>query len=89
MNLKRADVHPSAGYYVYTPDDQPLIGPVPEVPGFYLNCGYWAGVMLSPAAGRRVARLVTGEMEPEENILRPTRYEEGIVLKGGSFLRGH
>jgi len=89
MNLKKADVHPSAGYYVYTPDDQPLIGPVPEVPGFCLNCGYWAGVMLSPAAGRRVADLVTGAMDPQENILRPTRYEEGIVLEGGSFLRGH
>jgi len=87
--LKKADVHPSAGYYVYTPDDQPLIGPVPDVPGFFLNCGYWAGVMLSPAAGKRVADLVTGEMEPQENVLRPTRYEEGIVLEGGSFLRGH
>ncbi|MGD2105127.1 MAG: FAD-binding oxidoreductase [Anaerolineae bacterium] len=89
MKLKRADVHASAGYYVYTPDDQPLIGPVPEVSGFYLNCGYWAGVMLAPAAGRRVADLVTGELEPEENILRPTRYEEGIELEGDSFLRGH
>ncbi len=89
MNLKKADVHPSAGYYVYTPDDQPLIGPTPDVPGFYLNCGYWAGVMLSPAAGKRIADLVTGAMEPEDNILRPTRYEEGIVLEGGSFLRGH
>jgi hypothetical protein len=45
--------------------------------------------MLSPAAGQRVANLVTGEMEPEDNILRPTRYEEGIVLEGASFLRGH
>jgi sarcosine oxidase subunit beta len=89
MGLKKADVHPSAGYYVYTPDDQPLIGPVPEVPGFILNCGYWAGVMLAPAAGKRVADLVTGEMDPQENILRPTRYAEGIVLEGGSFLRGH
>jgi sarcosine oxidase subunit beta len=89
MNLKKADVHPSAGYYVYTPDDQPLIGPTPDVRGFYLNCGYWAGVMLSPAAGKRVADLVTGAMEPEDNILRPTRYEEGIELEGGSFLRGH
>lgn len=89
MGLKRADVHPSAGYYVYTPDDQPLIGPTPEVPGFTLNCGYWAGVMLSPAAGRRVADLVIGSMDPQDNILRPTRYDEGIVLEGGSFLRGH
>lgn len=88
MGLKRSDVITSAGQYVYTPDDQPLIGPVSEVPGFYLNCGYWAGVMLSPEAGRRVADLVTGAMDPQDNPLRPTRYEEGVVLEGASFLRG-
>ncbi|GAB4529161.1 MAG: FAD-binding oxidoreductase [Anaerolineae bacterium] len=86
--LKRPDVQVSAGQYVYTPDDQPLIGPVPEVPGFYLNCGYWAGVMLSPGAGRRVADLITGAMQPQDNPLRPTRYAEGITYKGDSFLRG-
>jgi sarcosine oxidase subunit beta len=86
--LSKEDVKPSAGQYVYTPDEQPLIGPVPEVPGFYLNCGYWAGVMLSPAAGKRVADLITGEMDPGGNPLRPTRYQEGMVLEGGSFLRG-
>jgi sarcosine oxidase subunit beta len=86
--LKRSDVITSAGQYVYTPDDQPLIGPVPEVKGFYLNCGYWAGVMLSPMAGKRVADLVTGAMDPQDNPLRPTRYVEGIVLEGDSFLRG-
>jgi sarcosine oxidase subunit beta len=88
MRLKRSDVMTSAGQYVYTPDDQPLIGPVPEVPGFYLNCGYWAGVMLSPEAGRRVADLVTGAMQPQYNPLRPTRYAEGVVVAGDSFLRG-
>jgi sarcosine oxidase subunit beta len=86
--LKGEDLHPSAGQYVYTPDEQPLIGPLPEVPGFYVNCGYWAGVMLSPEAGRRIARLVTGEMQPEENLLRPTRYAEGLMYEGDSFLRG-
>jgi len=87
-NLKRADVHPSAGQYVYTPDDQPLIGSVDELPGFYLNCGYWAGVMLAPAAGKRVADLITGAIKPQDNPLRPTRYQEGIMFKGDSFLRG-
>jgi sarcosine oxidase subunit beta len=87
-DLKSEEVHPSAGQYVYTPDDQPLIGPVPDVAGFYVNCGYWAGVMLSPEAGRRIAQLVTGELAPEENALRPTRYAEGVVHKGDSFLRG-
>jgi sarcosine oxidase subunit beta len=87
-SLKSEDLHPSAGQYVYTPDEQPIIGPVPEVPGFYVNCGYWAGVMLSPEAGRRIASLVTGEMDPQDNLLRPTRYAEGIVYEGDSFLRG-
>ncbi|MBC7242916.1 MAG: FAD-binding oxidoreductase [Anaerolineae bacterium] len=87
--LRREEVHVSAGQYVYTPDNHPLIGPVPEVPGFYLNCGYWAGVMLSPEAGRRVAMLITGQMKPEENLLRPTRYAEGIYHPSASFLSGH
>ncbi len=88
-NLHASDVMVSAGQYVYTPDDQPLIGQVSEMPGFYLNCGYWAGVMLAPEAGRRIADLVTGKMKPEDNPLRPTRYAEGIMLEGSSFLRGH
>jgi sarcosine oxidase subunit beta len=87
-SLKRDEVRPSAGQYVYTPDDQPLIGPMPELTGFYLNCGYWAGVMLSPQAGKRVADLVTGAMDAQDNPLRPTRYQEGILYQGDSFLRG-
>ena len=86
--LSGSDLHTSAGYYMYTPDDQPLIGPVAQVPGFHLNCGYWAGVMLSPEAGRRVANLITGRMKPEENALRLSRFEEGLVQTGDSFLRG-
>jgi sarcosine oxidase, subunit beta len=87
-NLKATEVYTSAGQYVYTPDDKPLIGQVSEIKGFYLNCGYWAGVMLSPAAGKRIADLITGKLKPEENPLRPTRYQEGISLSGDSFLSG-
>jgi sarcosine oxidase subunit beta len=75
--VRQPDMDTSAGYYMYTPDDQPLIGPVPEVPGFYVNCGYWAGVMLSPQAGKWVSDLVTGAMDPKDNPLRPTRYKKG------------
>jgi sarcosine oxidase subunit beta len=89
IHLKSRDVMLSAGQYVYTPDDQPLIGALPEAPGFYLNCGYWAGVMLAASAGRRLADLVTGKLDPKENALRPTRYAEGIISSGNSFLRGH
>ncbi|PZF78748.1 hypothetical protein DK847_02790 [Aestuariivirga litoralis] len=85
--LSSSDLTTTAGYYMYTPDDQPLIGAT-EVKGFHLNCGYWAGVMLAPEAGRRVARLLTGEMRHQDNPLRPSRFAEGVVAAGGSFLRG-
>ena len=86
QSVRQPDMNTSAGFYVYTPDDQPLIGPVPEVPGFYVNCGYWAGVMLSPQAGRRISDLVTGKMDPKENPLRPSRFEEGLVKKGKTLM---
>jgi len=84
--VRQPDMNTSAGFYVYTPDDQPLIGPVPEVPGFYVNCGYWAGVMLSPQAGKRIGDLVTGKMAPKENPLRPTRFKEGLGKKGKTLM---
>jgi len=87
--IKKQNVNISGGHYVYTPDDQPLIGPVSEVPGFHLNCGYWAGVMLSPMAGKWVSDLITEKMDEKDNPLRLSRFEEGIVVKSGSFLKGH
>jgi sarcosine oxidase subunit beta len=84
--VRQPDMNTSAGFYVYTPDDQPLIGPALEVPGFYVNCGYWAGVMLSPEAGKRTADLVTGKMDPKENPLRPTRFKEGLGKKGKTLM---
>ena len=87
--VRQPDMDTSAGFYMYTPDDQPLIGPVPEVPGFYVNCGYWAGVMLSPQAGKWISDLVTGQMDPKDCPLRPSRYEEGIGKKEGKTLMSH
>ncbi len=84
--VRQPDMNTSAGHYVYTPDDQPLIGPAPEVPGFYVNCGYWAGVMLSPEAGKRISHLVTGKLAPEDNPLRPTRFKEGLGKKGKTLM---
>jgi sarcosine oxidase subunit beta len=84
--VRQPDITTSAGFYVYTPDDQPLIGPVPEVPGFYVNCGYWAGVMLSPEAGKRISDLVTGKLDPKDNPLRPTRFKEGLGKKGKTLM---
>ncbi len=84
--LTQPNINISAGHYVYTPDDQPLIGPVDEVPGFYLNCGYWAGVMLSPQAGKRIADLVTGKMDNKDNPLRLSRFKEGTIERGKTLM---
>jgi len=86
-DLKADDIDVSAGQYVYTPDDKPIIGPSDEVEGFYLNCGYWCGVMMSPEAGKRVADIVTGKMDNKDNPLRFSRFKEGTVEKGDTFLK--
>jgi sarcosine oxidase subunit beta len=85
-SVRQPDMNTSAGFYVYTPDDQPLIGPVLEVPGFYVNCGYWAGVMLSPEAGKRISELVIGKLDPMDNPLRPSRFKEGLGKKGKTLM---
>jgi sarcosine oxidase subunit beta len=65
-----------------------LIGPVSGIPGFYLNCSYWPGVMLSAAAGHWTCDLITGKMNPEDNPLRLSRFEEGLTTSPGAFMRG-
>ena len=86
-DLKAEDIHVSAGQYVYTPDDKPVIGPCDEIQGFHLNCGYWCGVMMSPAAGKRVADLAVGKIDNKDNPFRLSRFKEGNLEKGDTFLK--
>jgi sarcosine oxidase subunit beta len=87
-DLSKEDLSVYAGQYVHSPDDQPIIGPVEGVPGFFLNCAYWPGVMLSAAAGRWTSDLVTGRMRPADNPLRLSRFAEGVATAPGALLRG-
>lgn len=87
-DLKQEDLSVYAGQYVHAPDDQPILGPVAEIPGFYLNCAYWPGVMLSAAAGRWTCDMITGRMDPKSNPLRLSRFEEGVAAPPGAFMRG-
>ena len=86
-DLKGDDINVSAGFYVYTPDDKPVIGPSTEIEGFHLNCGYWCGVMMSPGAGKRVADIVMGNMDNKDNPLRYSRFKEGDYQRGDTFLK--
>jgi sarcosine oxidase subunit beta len=53
--------HAWAGLYEMSPDANPLIGPAPELNGFYCINGFSGhGFQHSPAAGRILADLITG-----------------------------
>ena len=60
--LEDAEVNPRrawAGLYAMTPDHHSVLGPVAEVPGFFLANGFSGhGVMHSPATGRILADLI-------------------------------
>lgn len=48
-----------AGLYEMTPDHHPILGAVPEVPGFFLANGFSGhGVMHAPATGKILADLI-------------------------------
>ncbi|MGI6617119.1 MAG: NAD(P)/FAD-dependent oxidoreductase [Saccharofermentanales bacterium] len=51
-----------SGHYCMTEDAQPIYGPVPEVEGMYLACGFSGhGFMLAPATGQLIADMILGE----------------------------
>ena len=48
-----------AGIRPMTPDDRPILGPVPSVDGFVLNCGWGGtGIIQAPIAGQLVAEYI-------------------------------
>jgi sarcosine oxidase subunit beta len=51
-----------AGPYDMTPDENPIVGESPEVPGFFLCCGFVGhGFMMAPVVAKRYAAHLTGE----------------------------
>ncbi|MBL8700711.1 MAG: FAD-binding oxidoreductase [Alphaproteobacteria bacterium] len=70
------------GYYTKTPENRPLIGPLP-VPGAFVSSAYSGfGIMSSCAGGELVARHVTGGTLPSyAAALSPSRYEDPAYRK--------
>ena len=69
-----------AGLYEMTPDHHPILGAVPEVPGFYCANGFSGhGVMHAPATGKVLSDLVLrGETELiDASLLNLQRFAEG------------
>ncbi len=77
-----------SGLYENTPDRQPIYGPVPQVSGLYLACGFSGhGFMLSPVTGLLVSRMIAGEETgfPVEK-LGIERFERGELIREPSVV---
>ncbi len=72
-----------AGLYPETPDHHAILGPVPELPGFFLAVGFGGhGIMHAPATGRAVAELIAfGQCRfLDVSALRLERFREGNLI---------
>ena len=72
-----------AGLYEMTPDHHPVLGPVPEVKGFFCANGFSGhGVMHAPATGKILADLIlqgkTGLIDAP--LLDISRFREGRMI---------
>ena len=79
VNPKRA----WAGLYEMTPDHHPILGEVPEVPGFFLANGFSGhGVMHAPATGKILSDLIlTGQTDLiDACLLNLARFAEGRMM---------
>ncbi len=81
--FERVAVNPKkawAGLYEMTPDHHPILGAVPEIPGFYCANGFSGhGVMHAPATGKILADIVlTGDTDLiDASLLNLQRFAEG------------
>jgi sarcosine oxidase subunit beta len=58
------------GLYPMTPDGLPMVGAVEEIRGYFVAIGLCGqGVMLGPALGELIARLITGKTEPGDRVV--------------------
>jgi sarcosine oxidase subunit beta len=79
VNPKRA----WAGLYEMTPDHHPILGELPDVPGFFSANGFSGhGVMHSPATGKILSDLIlTGKTDLiDASLLNFSRFAEGRTI---------
>jgi len=70
------------GYYNMSPDGQQIIGAVPEVPGFYLSCG-WSGhgFQMGHIMGKLLAELIVdGKTSIDISKSDLGRFERGELI---------
>lgn len=75
-----------AGIVDMAPDASPLLGPVPDLEGFVLDCGWVYGFVGAPAAGRFLADYIdSGKMPLEIQPFYYKRFEDGNAIQDQSL----
>jgi glycine/D-amino acid oxidase-like deaminating enzyme len=66
-----------AGLRPYTPDGLPILGPVADVPGFFMAAGHEGdGIALSPITGELIAQMIiTGKSDFPLDAFRLSRFD--------------
>lgn len=76
-----------AGTVSQTPDLAPVLGPVPEIPGYLLSIGWVYGFMGAPAAGELLAEyIVSGRTDPRMSDFSIERTRTGRWIREGSLV---
>jgi dimethylglycine dehydrogenase len=74
------------GAFTFTPDGNPLVGPVPGVPGYWVACGVMAGFSQGGGVGKSLAEwMVQGEPEADVFGMDVARY--GRFAANREYLR--
>ncbi len=82
--LERAEIKQGwAGSYDISPDNNAILGEVPELQGFYVATGHSGhGFMHGPATGKLIAELIlTGKTSIDISTLSPDRFRTGRILR--------
>src|SRR5689334_19414037 len=86
VNPKRA----WAGWYEMSPDHHAILGPVAQVPGFFLANGFSGhGVMHAPATGKILSDLILAgktDVVSEVSVLSFDRFAKGALLHETAIL---
>jgi sarcosine oxidase subunit beta len=71
--------HAWAGLYEMTPDAMPIIGPAAQPEGFFMINGFSGhGFQHSPAAGRLLAEMITGEQASDAAAFSLERFSRNV-----------
>ena len=77
------------GLVSQTPDNAPIMGPVPEIEGFILSVAWGGyGFMGGPGGGKALSEyIITGEVPPEIRPFNAERFETGKLVIEPAIIR--